>query len=558
MNATATTELTRVLRQSQLDGAKTKAERNKLGQFATPTALAADILKYASTQLPSDIKIRFLDPALGTGAFYSALLQQFLEEQIVEAVGYEIDPHYGNEAKKLWENSLLHLNLTDFTRAMPPKSDEAKANLLICNPPYVRHHHLSRVEKQRLQQVTEQIMGIKLSQLASLYCHFLCISHAWMAQNGLAGWLIPSGFMDVNYGRKIKDYLLNRVTLLRVHCFNPADLQFEDALCTSAVVWFKKALPPTEYNVEFTYGGSLTEPKMSLIVAVEVLRSAAKWTQFWLASDSQHSKIQPVKSPEVNCFEEMPLFRGDRPSTSCEVKLSDLFTIKRGLATGANNFFVLTSEQVSDYKLPLEFLKPILPSPRLLSVDEIEADSDGNPVLVREAPPKENRLLFLLSCDLPPDEVKAKYPLLWEYLQVGVRQGISDRYLCNHRSPWYSQEKRPPSPFLCTYMGRQNTGRGRPFRFILNHSRATATNVYLMLYPKPALAKALLDKPALLKKVWQALDRISDEALMGEGRVYGGGLHKLEPRELGNALADKIVEVLPPSLTNSGSLTNLK
>ncbi|WP_333219402.1 hypothetical protein [Microcoleus sp. Pol12A5] len=46
------------------------------------------------------------------------------------------------------------------------------------------------------------------------------------------------------------------------------------------------------------------------------------------------------------------------------------------------------------------------------------------------------------------------------------------------------------------------------FRFIRNHSRATATNVYLMLYPKPALAKAFLEKPELLKEVWQALDRL--------------------------------------------------
>jgi hypothetical protein len=66
-----------------------------------------------------------------------------------------------------------------------------------------------------------------------------------------------------------------------------------------------------------------------------------------------------------------------------------------------------------------------------------------------------------------------------------------------------------------------------------------------MLYPKPALAKMLLEKPELLKEVWQALDRISDEALMGEGYVYGGGFHKLEPRELGNALAERILEVLP-------------
>jgi len=45
-----------------------------------------------------------------------------------------------------------------------------------------------------------------------------------------------------------------------------------------------------------------------------------------------------------------------------------------------------------------------------------------------------------------------------------------------------------------------------------------------MLYPKPTLAKVLLEKPELQKEVWQALDRISDQALMGEGGVYGGGL----------------------------------
>ncbi len=539
-----TTESIRVLRQSQLDGEKSQIERNKLGQFATPTALATDILKYAKTLLPSNQKIRFLDPALGTGAFYSALLQQFPLWQIVEAIGYELDPHYGDEAIKLWRDTPLQLNVADFTWAIPPNSDCTKANLLICNPPYVRHHHLSRVEKLRLQQLTEQIVGIKLSQLASLYCHFLCISDAWMATDGLAGWLIPTGFMDVNYGQPIKDYLLNRVTLLRIHCFDPVDVQFEDALVSSAVVWFKKALPPANHVVEFTYGGSLTKPKMSLMMSVESLCGAAKWTKFGLVSGRVSSQEQPLK-------------------------LKDLFTIKRGLATGANDFFVLTPEQVSAYQLPLEFLKPVLPSPRLLSVDEIVADGLGNPILVHEASPKakhlrrrnlsegeaspkekgergkENRQLFLLSCDLPPDEVKAKYPSLWEYLQMGVGLLICDRYLCKHRSPWYSQEKRPPSPFLCTYMGRQDTVRGKPFRFILNHSRATATNVYLMLYPKPVLAKVLLDKPELLKEVWQALNEISDEALMGEGRVYGGGLHKLEPRELGNTLAERILEILP-------------
>lgn len=48
-----------------------------------------------------------------------------------------------------------------------------------------------------------------------------------------------------------------------------------------------------------------------------------------------------------------------------------------------------------------------------------------------------------------------------------------------------------------------------------------------MLYPKSALAKVLLDKPELLKEVCQALDRISDEVLMGEGRVYGAFAEKI-------------------------------
>jgi hypothetical protein len=44
---------------------------------------------------------------------------------------------------------------------------------------------------------------------------------------------------------------------------------------------------------------------------------------------------------------------------------------------------------------------------------------------------------------------------------------------------------------------------------------------------------------------------MDDEVLMGEGRVYGGGLHKLEPRELGNALGDKILGVLPERSSNN-------
>ena len=93
-------------------------------------------------------------------------------------------------------------------------------------------------------------------------------------------------------------------------------------------------------------------------------------------------------------------------------------------------------------------------------------------------------------------------------------------------------------------MGRQDTGSGRPFRFILNQSKATAPNVYLILYPKPFLQMFLKERPELLRAIWSALNQISTTTLTGEGRVYGGGLHKLEPKELGNVPADSIFSIV--------------
>jgi adenine-specific DNA-methyltransferase len=481
--------------QAQLDAGKTQPERNRLGQFATPIALAADIVRYGANLLPPDKTVRFLDPAIGTGAFYSALLDVVPANRITEALGFEIDPHYGKPAAELWNRTTLDYQLGDFTHA--PAA--ARFDLVICNPPYVRHHHLSNEEKIHLQQRTQAASGLKLSGLGGLYCHFLGLSHAWMADDAVAGWLIPSEFMDVNYGQAVKRYLLEQVTLLHIHRFDPNDVQFADALVSSAVVWFRKALPPKDHAVRFTFGGTLAEPRVSRIVPITALAHEPKWTRFPVA--------------EIRTKSTVPT-------------LADFFKIKRGLATGDNGYFILSPEQIEARGLPMEVFRPILPSPRHVLTDKIESDDTGRPRLERQ--------LFLLDTNLKEDEIEHRYPALHAYLQEGKSRGLHERYLCRHRAPWYSQENRPPAPIVCTYLGRGDTARRRPFRFILNRSQATAANVYLMMYPTPVLAHALENDATLLDRVWSALNDITADELLGEGRVYGGGLHKLEPKELAN------------------------
>lgn len=50
---------------------------------------------------------------------------------------------------------------------------------------------------------------------------------------------------------------------------------------------------------------------------------------------------------------------------------------------------------------------------------------------------------------------------------------------------------------------------------------------------------------SLLRQVWEILNGLSPSSLIEEGRVYGGGLHKLEPKELANVDATPILDTFP-------------
>ncbi|WDT77899.1 MAG: N-6 DNA methylase (plasmid) [Candidatus Manganitrophus sp.] len=494
----------RIEEQTRLDGLKTAAERNQWGQFATPHQLALSIARHACTLMEENSSVRFFDPALGTGAFFSALSAALPAERIKAATGIELDPLFAKSAMKLWAGSGLKVTKGDFTRQSPPSH---RFNLILTNPPYVRHHHLSAEDKERFKNKLTR-MNLHISGLAGLYCYFLLFCHDWMEEGGLAAWLIPSEFMDVNYGVTLRRYLTERVTLLQIHRFCPTDVQFTDALVSSAVVIFRKSPPLPDHAARFSFAGPIDNPRSAANIPLKVLQVSRKWTQF------------PINITA---------------SVDAEHTLGDLFTIKRGLATGANDFFILSESDIREWKIPSSFLKPILPSPRYIKTSIIDALPNGAPNL--------SPRLYLLDCDVPEKDIKAHWPRFYEYLKQGKRQKVNESYLSSRREPWYSQEKRPPSPFLCTYMGRTRNGK-HPFRFLWNRSEATAHNVYLMLYPKGRLLEALRLHPQLEEQVFEALQRITPAQLLSEGRVYGGGLHKVEPKELAQISARQVLDAI--------------
>lgn len=468
--------------------------RRQHGQFATPYELAEEIVRYGISLL-QDETISFIEPAFGTGPFCSAMrnISRLDNNCLLKIVGVEKDSLIAKQVEKIWDEVELYND--DFLSMQP--IDEF--NLLICNPPYVRHHYLQSEYKKKIACLIQEDTGLEISGLAGLYCHFMMHSVKWLSNGAVAGWLVPSEFMDVNYGKILKEFLLNKVHLLAVHRYDPQECKFNDALVSSCIVWFKNEEIKEDYPVKFSFGGSLTRPDRENTYLKSELICDSKWTKY-------------------------PLIEGRVDKKKNGVRLGDYFTVKRGLATGDNDFFIMTKEEIEKKGFSFSYFKPILPSPRHLPIDEIEKDDQGYPVLKTQ--------YFLLDCNMEEEEIKANAPELWKYLEGGV-ETTAKKYLCKSRRKWYFQEKREVAPLLCSYMGRSSKKKS-PFRFILNHSEAIATNSYLMLYPKDELQEEIERNPDILCSIWNILKDIENDDIESEGRIYGGGLRKIEPRELAN------------------------
>lgn len=331
-----------------------------------------------------------------------------------------------------------------------------------------------------------------------------------MEENGIGVWLIPSEWMNVNYGSSLRCFLTNNVSLLHIHNYNITDVKFEDALVSSSVVIFAKNIPSKDSICKLSFGTDINVPSSIKELPIQELRVNNKWLNFFnknIKTDSETNQHCP--------------------------HLGDFFYVKRGIATGSNEFFIKPRQVFENICISSDFIKPILPPSRELKSFIIESDRQGYP--------KIENTLAIIDTNVPISNIKLNCPGLFSYLTSEKAAEVSASYLASRRDPWYSQEQRPPAPFLCTYMGRNGVNK-KIFRFIYNKSKATATNGYLLLIPRKPLADYLKKNPDFSSTILDFLNSIPDQQLISNGRNYGGGLYKMEPKELSSVNASFISE----------------
>lgn len=471
------TEIARQTEQELFDSAHSREERNEHGQFATPYPLAFVIAEDLLSRTEKNASI--LEPSCGTGAFISALLS--ISDQ-VKITGIEKDSSLYKTARQLWSSSTCQIINDDFFNYASLESQQFDA--VISNPPYSRHHHLSQSEKRFYSHLTTNFSGVCLSGLAGLHAYFLLTGTCMLKEGGVGSWLIPSELFSVNYGAPIREFLTRVVSLERIHFFDPENLQFDDALVTSCVTILRKTKPCSNASAIFTYG-DFRSPRKTVEMSLQNLSRMPKW---------QHLESYT-----------------DQTETSNQV-LGDYFRAKRGIATGGNSFFIRPRGEWHKAGISDEWLSPILPSPRTFHLSEVTSDESGWPKESDDA---------LLS--IPKSSTYSELPSSIQKYLASCPEKIRNGYILRHRTPWYSIGRTTAAPIICTYMSRSNE---TPFRFIRNRSNATMTNTYLGLFPQTSMSEERMDD------MCKALNNIPAEVLINSGREYGGGLKKLEPREL--------------------------
>lgn len=456
-----------------ISNARDARSKRAKGAIYTPQVIVRSMVTWT---LEQDIS-RVIDPGCGSGRFAAEVVRSNPRMGIV---AIDVDPVATLAARATLgtlgakDARVIH---GDYTRLRLPEHDDKTA--FVGNPPYVRHHQLEPGQKRWAKETAEEL-GLPWSGLAGLHAHFFLATLLNARQGDVGCFITSAEWLDIGYGKAIRQALLNGMGLLGLHRLAAEAVAFEDAMTTAVVTCFELGTTSRQVRVR-----SVRTP--------HALRNLD-------AGGRMLSRTSLANRPRWSHL----FLQGRRASIEATVPLGEIARVSRGAVTGANSFFVLRRAEAETLQLD-KWCVPVL-----AAAEEVFRD----PGLVRATP--HHRLLLDPARDL--DLRTADATPLRRYLRMGERDGVTDRYVCRHRNPWWHVGAKRP-PIVATYMARQAPA------FALNPDGLAILNVLHGLFPRIDL-----DEEQLTGLVGYL--NANRDTFRGAGRTYQGGLEKFEPREM--------------------------
>ncbi|MFZ4375980.1 MAG: HsdM family class I SAM-dependent methyltransferase [Saprospiraceae bacterium] len=462
--------------------------RKKFAQFFTPFPIADAMAKWL---LGNDQLKDVLEPAFGLGVFSRAILNHKKE---INIKGFEVDETIFNNAKQYFQDiENVDLLLQDYMY----NDWKNKYDGIICNPPYFKFHDYDN--KNILKEIETNIK-CKLNGFTNLYTLFLLKSIHQLSKNGRCAYIIPSEFLNSDYGKLVKNYLIKSKTLRHIIVIDFEEKVFDDALTTASIILC--ANDNLTDKVQFSNIQSLQD--LSKIDAI-----ITKYPNF---SETEQTYSFTELNPDIK----WKAYYQKQNSIKFKnlVPFSTYAKVVRGIATGSNEYFTFNFSKAKEFNIDEQYLLPCICSAKD-SKTSFFTKQDF------EELKKSDKSIFIFNALNPND----KY--INSYIKKGEEEEINKRFLTASRTPWYSLENRKPAPIWVSVFNRSG------LRFIRNEANISNLTSYHCIYPKQTNLFSEINIDLLFAYL---LTDTAKQIFDDNSRQYGNGLQKFEPNDLNKGM----------------------
>jgi adenine-specific DNA methylase len=471
------------------------ADRKARGAFFTPPEIADYLAQWA---IAGNGRARILDPTCGDGVFLLAAGRALLaagrssSDGSGQLVGVDLHgPTLSRAADVLAEEGLdAHLETADFFALSPPGEifpSFPPFDAVIGNPPFIRYQqHIGAARRISAQAALRQ--GVRRSGLASSWAALLVHAAAFLAPEGRLAMVLPAELLSVGYAEPVRQWLRRRFASVKLVVFER--LQFDDAL-ENVVLLLAQGTGGCDafsiYYVEDAEDLLRIQPFDEWAVA---LSDEGKWTDLFL-TNRQRQTFRVVVDQHF-----APLELYGPPEL--------------GTVTGANSYFALSEGTRAEFELdPGVHVIPISPPGTRHLQGMAFTRRDWRTLL------ESGERVWLLRPNAEDDS-----PGLRRYLQHGVDLGVPKAYKCQVRPNWWRPPAVPQPDLFFTYMSHRFP------RLVTNRAGVTILNSMHGLRLGPGVSSIAREALPLL-----AFNSVTMLGAETQGRSYGGGILKMEPRE---------------------------
>lgn len=486
----------------------TKIENTKKkthGIFYTPDEVASLLCDWA-IQSPSDT---VLEPSFGGCGFLKAIHRRFSSLGISESdifqriYGSDIDPVAFQYLREILPYSNGHFLQADFLALnIDSFPSQSKVSVIVGNPPYVSHHNMLPKQKEKAWEWLQKSGFRKqIGKRSSLWVYFVLHSLSFLQPGGRIVWVLPGSFLHADYARSVRKILEQHFTRLLAIAVG-SRLFIEDGTEEMSIFLLGDGYQPSRREkgrVSFSFAASPTD--------------ASKIIQDW-----DRGKLDVKTFSPANYLPKMVLDVYQHLSSQANVvTLGDLYNIRIGIVSGANDFFILTKKKWDENRLPDSVLTYILPRFRfaegalLSKSDLLDMQEAGKPCMMLDTS-KVNDI---------PLSVK-------DYLSTFPEQRLHSTTFRRRASRiWHHfNDHRIPDAFF-PYMNKDGP------HIVINEAGVISTNSIHRLYLKSDFNRIYAPDSNTLQKqiaisILTTFSQLSAELV---GRVYGAGVLKHEPSE---------------------------